>query len=86
MPYCYILPCSDDSYYVGVADDPQRRLAEHNAGKGADWTALRLPVKLVWTEEHTTLTNARAREIQLKSWSRKKKEALIAGSLRLCSG
>jgi len=86
MPYCYILLCSDNSYYVGVADDPERRLAEHSEGKGAVWTSLRLPVELVWAQEYASLSDARSREIQLKSWSRKKKEALIAGSLRLRSG
>ena len=86
MHYCYILSCADGSYYVGVAEDPQRRLDEHNSGKGADWTALRLPVALVWTEAHASLGSARTRENQLKNWSRKKKEALIAGSLRLRSG
>ena len=34
--FCYILECSDGSYYVGVAEDTQRRLIEHNGGKGAD--------------------------------------------------
>jgi len=84
--FCYILLCSDDSYYVGVSDDPQRRLQEHNEGKGSDWTAARRPVKLVWTEEHPTLAAARQRENQLKAWSRAKKQALIGGSLRLRSG
>ena len=42
--YCYILRCCDGSYYVGVSEDPRRRLLEHNDEKGADWTAARLPV------------------------------------------
>ncbi|HEY4837967.1 MAG TPA: GIY-YIG nuclease family protein [Candidatus Acidoferrales bacterium] len=36
MHCCYILRCADDSFYVGVAEDPDRRCAEHNSGKGAD--------------------------------------------------
>jgi len=83
---CYILRCADDSFYVGVAEDAQRRCAEHNRGKGADWTAQRLPVFLVWTEFHDSLSSARKRENQLKRWSHAKKEALIGGSLRLRSG
>jgi predicted GIY-YIG superfamily endonuclease len=82
MHYCYIALCADDSYYVGLAEDPEDRIAEHNSGKGADWTAARLPVRLVWSEPHPTLKAARRREIQLKGWSRAKKAALIAGSLR----
>ncbi|MFI5127856.1 MAG: GIY-YIG nuclease family protein [Candidatus Acidiferrales bacterium] len=86
MHYCYILRCTDDSFYVGVAEDPQRRCAEHNSGKGADWTARRLPVEIVWTEAHDSLSSARTRENQLKRWSHAKKAALVQGSLRLRSG
>ena len=86
MFFCYILECSDGSYYVGVTDDPDQRLREHNDGKGADWTAARRPVRLVWTEEHPTLSSARRRENQLKRWSHVKKAALVAGSPRLRSG
>jgi putative endonuclease len=80
MFYCYILLCSDGSYYVGVTDDPARRAQEHNTGKGAAWTAARRPVHLAWTEEHTTLSSARKRENQLKRWSHAKKAALVRGS------
>jgi putative endonuclease len=81
-----MLLCSDDSLYVGVSDDPIRRTQEHNDGKGADWTAARRPVRLVWFEQHATFSSARQRENQLKRWSREKKDALVGGSLRLRSG
>ena len=86
MYYCYILSCADDSLYVGVTDDPAQRVQDHNAGKGASWTAARRPVRLVWTEEHPTLSAARTRENQLKRWSREKKDFLVRGSPRLRSG
>jgi len=86
MFFCYILRCVDDSFYVGVAEDPARRCREHNQGKGAAWTARRLPVEVVWTEAHDSLSSARTRENQLKRWSHAKKSALIGGSLRLRSG
>ena len=86
MHYCYILEGSDHSFYVGVTDDLAQRLKYHNDGKGSDWTAARQPVKLVWTEEHRTLSSARQRENQLKRWSHAKKAALVAGSPRLRSG
>ena len=86
MLYCYILRCADGSFYTGVAEDPERRCQEHNQGKGADWTARRLPVEVVWTEPHDSLSSARTREKQLKRWSLTKKAALIQGSLRLRSG
>src|SRR5579862_1853827 len=72
MFYAYILRYSDNSYYVGSSDDPDRRLIEHNRGKGSDWTAARRPVALVWTEEHSTLSSARqAREPNKTLESRK---------------
>jgi len=78
--YCYIVSCADGSFYVGVAEDPQKRCAEHNRGKGAIWTARRLPVKLIWTERHDSLASARRRENQLKRWGHAKKAALaVAG-------
>ena len=86
MYFCYILECADGSYYVGVSDDPQRRLVEHNQGKGSPWTANRRPLKLIWTEEHPTLSSARQRENHLKRWSHRKKMKLIGGSPRLHSG
>jgi len=86
MFFCYILECSDGSYYVGVTDQPERRLEEHNQGKGADWTARRRPVKLLWTEEHLTRSSARQRENQLKRWEHSQKAKLVGGSPRLRSG
>jgi predicted GIY-YIG superfamily endonuclease len=86
MFFCYILECCDGSYYVGVSDNPERRLEEHNTGRGSDWTAERRPVKLVWTEEHATLAAARKRENQLKRWGHAKKAKLVRGSPRLRSG
>ncbi len=86
MFFCYILECEDGSLYVGVTDDPRRRLEEHNQGRGAAWTAERRPVRLVWTEEHQTLASARQRENQLKRRGRAKKAALVWGALRLRAG
>ncbi len=86
MCFCYMLLCADGSYYVGVTDNPQRRIQEHNWGKASDWTSARQPVRLSWTEEHRTLDSARKRENQLKRWSHAKKETLFGGSPRLRSG
>jgi putative endonuclease len=86
MFFCYFVECSDGSYYVGVTEDPARRLQEHNQGRGSAWIAARRPAKLVWTEAHPTLSSARQRENQIKRWNHTKKKALIGGSLRLRSG
>src|SRR5690554_1660946 len=77
--YTYILLCADDSYYTGSTKDLERRLAQHQAGEGANHTKKRLPVKLVYFEEYDRIDTAFYREKQIQGWSRKKKEALING-------
>jgi putative endonuclease len=75
----YILKCSDDSCYVGVTSDLNQRVYKHNVGEGAKWTSLRRPVKLAYSEQHESESEALRRERQIKGWTRAKKEALIAG-------
>ena len=77
----YILRCADRSYYVGKTNDLYTRLSEHQSGVGANYTAVRRPVEMVYAEEHSTIRSAKDREMQLKRWSRSKKEALIAQDL-----
>jgi len=79
--YCYILKCSDGSYYVGSASNLEDRLNRHNQGRGPTYTAKRRPVQLVYHERLESLDSAAKRERQLKRWSRAKKEALISGDL-----
>ena len=75
----YLLRCSDGSLYTGIALDPEERTREHNAGRGADYTARRRPVKLVYAEMHASKSAARRREMQVKGWRVDKKERLIRG-------
>jgi len=75
--YVYIIRCSDKSLYTGVTSDIQRRLKEHNSGKGGRYTKSRAPVTLVYSEAYKTKSEALSRESQIKRWSRAKKMALI---------
>lgn len=77
--FVYILRCSDASYYTGVTNNLDRRLEEHNSGLIKGYTSKRLPVNLVFSERFSDINDAIRLEKQLKGWSRKKKEALIAG-------
>lgn len=81
MWFVYILVCSDRSYYVGITPDLKRRINEHKNGKGGTWTSARRPVTLKYSERLKTRREAEQRELQLKGWSRKKKEALIKGKV-----
>ena len=79
--YVYILKCADGSYYTGVTNDADRRLVQHQEGTDPDsYTYLRRPVELVFAEMFTDYKLAIAWEKRIKTWSRKKKEALIAGN------
>ena len=75
--YMYILECSNGQYYTGSTKDLGKRLAQHQAGEGANFTKKHLPVKLVYYEEFQRIDEAFYREKQVQGWSRKKKEALI---------
>jgi putative endonuclease len=75
--YMYILECADGTYYTGSTNNIERRLLQHQNGEGANHTAKRLPVKLVYFEEFQRIDHAFYREKQVQGWNRKKKEALI---------
>jgi len=68
---------SYNNLYIGVTDNPERRLDEHNSKRGSDFTKIRDKFEIVFLEKYNTLTEARKREIQIKKWRRDKKERLI---------
>jgi putative endonuclease len=75
----YLLRCADSSYYAGSTRSLDKRVWEHNAGLGAEYTRHRLPVELVYAEEYERIDDAFGREKQVQGWSRRKRELLIAG-------
>ena len=77
--YVYIVRCSDNSLYTGIAMDVKRRIDEHNNDNktGAKYTRARRPVKLVYKEEVTSRSEAASRECIIKKLSKLEKEALI---------
>ena len=77
--YTYILKCKNGQYYTGSTKYLEKRIQQHQAGEGANFTRKNLPVKLVYYEEHQRIDQAFFREKQIQGWSRKKKEALIDG-------
>jgi len=76
--FCYILECSDGTYYTGWTTEPERRLRQHNGGTGARYTRSRLPVRMVYVEECLDRTKAMKRERAIKALSRSRKEKLIS--------
>ena len=78
MTFVYILECADGTFYTGWTTDLERRVAQHNAGRGAGYTRSHRPVKLVYWEEHPDRSSAQRREIALKRLPRARKATLIA--------
>ena len=74
--YCYILECADGTFYTGWTTNPDRRLKQHNAGRGARYTRSRRPVGLVYVEELSNRSEAMQREREIKNLNRIQKEAL----------
>ncbi|MFN5867129.1 MAG: GIY-YIG nuclease family protein, partial [Candidatus Kapaibacterium sp.] len=74
--WLYILECRDGTYYTGSTQDIERRLYEHQNGLGANYTRKRLPVRLVFCQEFSSISDAFYREQQIKNWSQEKKRAL----------
>ncbi len=77
--WVYILECRDGTLYTGCTDDVPRRLAAHNAGRGAKYTRSRAPVTLRYREEHPDRSAALRREAAIKRLTRTEKQTLIAG-------
>ena len=76
--WVYILRCRDGTLYTGITTDPERRLAQHNAGTAAKYTRARRPVVMVYREPAKTHGAALRREFAIKKLSRAAKVALIA--------
>lgn len=74
--YLYILECKDSSLYTGITDDVPRRLALHNAGKGAKYTRGRGPLLLRYQEACGSHSQALKREWEVKKLPREQKIAL----------
>ena len=79
--YCvYMLLCDDASFYIGVTNNVERRVWEHNEGGDPRcYTFTRRPVVLVHSAIFGDPGSAIQYEKKLKGWSRKKKQALIEG-------
>ena len=76
--YCYIVECADGTYYTGWAVDPERRVTVHNKGRGARYTRMRLPVRLVYVEPQPDRTTAMKRERAIKKMTRAGKQKLFS--------
>ena len=83
--FVYILRTSSNTLYIGQTNNLQKRLKEHKdkSNKSAKYVRYFNSIELVYSEKYSTRKEAVRRELQLKKWSRAKKEAIIEGNSEL---
>ena len=77
--FVYILKCGDGRFYTGMTCDLDRRLKEHKSGRGGKFTRAFGVVKLLYSEECGSRSDAMKREARIKQMTRDKKRKLIRG-------
>lgn len=73
MWFVYIILCSDDSLYTGITNNVERRIKQHNEGKGAKYTRGRGPVKIMKVFEFENKSKASKEEYRIKQLNKKQK-------------
>ncbi len=78
MRFVYMVRCSDETLYTGIAKDVDKRIADHNGSKvGAKYTKSRRPVILVRKKKFKDRVTASKEEYRIKRIGKQKKEKLI---------
>lgn len=74
----YVVRCANGSLYTGITNDLPGRIADHNAGRGAKYTAAFGPVALAWKRRKKDRSAASKLEAAIKKLTRPEKEVLIS--------
>lgn len=76
--YVYIILTERNTLYCGYTDDIEKRFLMHQKGQGAKYTAANKPLKVVWSKEFSSKSEALKEEYRIKhKLSRKQKLELI---------
>lgn len=76
--FCYMLECVNGALYTGWTKDPLRRLKQHAAGRGARYTSMNAPARLVYVEEVADRGSALSLEARLKRLRHTQKVKLLS--------
>jgi putative endonuclease len=77
--YVYLVKCGDGTLYCGIAKDVEKRVAMHNAGKGAKYTRGRSPVILVASSGPYDKSTALRLELKVKRARKDDKTEMVMG-------
>jgi len=77
-----MLLCSNGSFYTGYTKNIEARIELHQNGKGARYTKIHKPQKLVYIEEHTSRSLAMKREREIKKLNHQQKHVLIVSKTK----
>lgn len=75
--FVYLVRAANGALYCGISDDPQRRFAQHQSGKGARFFHASPALALAYVEACAGKGDALRRERAIKRLSKAAKEALI---------
>ena len=75
--FIYLVRTGAGSLYTGISTDPDRRLRQHQSGKGARALRGKGPLALVWRQEVADKGSALRLEYRLKQQSKTFKERLV---------
>lgn len=81
--YLYMVRCRDGKLYTGIAIDIERRIAEHQAGKGAKCLRGRAPLRLVFKRKIGSRSLALKVEQLIKKLPKREKEMIVATGIEL---
>jgi len=79
----YIVRCANGTLYTGITNDLAGRIADHNAGRGAKYTAAFGPVTLAWKRRKKDRSSASKLEAAIKKLSRAEKDELLGGGRKI---
>ena len=75
--YTYILLTINNKLYCGYTDDLEKRFESHLNGTASKFTRANKPVKIVYSKEYSTKSEAIKEEYRIKKLTRLQKELLI---------
>jgi len=80
--FVYLVRAANGALYCGISDDPHKRFAKHQSGKGARFFASSPAVALVYVESWPDKGEALRQERLIKKLRKSAKECLVSSQCR----